>query len=265
MSRIVRVLCVAGLAALAAACGTSGTNPPERPEVYFQVIGVASGTTPFTVDQLSAGAVDHQNVTTLTFMAGTTVILENGDPPYTGVFDFSKDVMPLPSTLTVVGTVMHSPGTGDIVVQKAPVDGKVTITIPEGTPVPTPGVTPSPPVTPMAVKPEVRIEVCAPLADGTPCSITGEVPVPGASVEYTGELGDATVTHVLGFPASSTGMQQIPTTPAVYLLDGAIDVVEGVFNAVNPNQVLTVRLFFNGQLVQAVQGVNETLVLRQDF
>lgn len=225
------------LIAAISGCGTSGSDPVQYPEVHFAVH--PGGQSVFTVDSLIGGGVSHSSVTGQQFTATGTfeIVLENAMPPYLGVFTLvSGDQMTV--SLTVV-----SP-TGQTVVTDVTTPGKPTATVSTGGPVPVPP--------PGPANPEVRFDVCAPLANETACSVAASIGTFG--VLFNGTLGDPFTSHLLN-----------GATPTIYFLEAPQDNVNGVFTRQPQVGVLLVaQLFFNGVLEQT-QANASNVIIKQDL
>jgi hypothetical protein len=233
------------VATVLSACGTSGSNPVLFPEVRFEVIPL--GPTTFQVESLVAGGVDHDSVYGKDFTATApfVFVVENAAPPYAGVFkrtgsgayggDFTVN-------LRVTGQIEQSDSTAT---------GKNTAEV--GTnPPPTPGARSSP---------EVRIDVCAPSANGSSCFTPGDSGIFG--IGFTGNLGDPFTTHLLPGPCPTTADLYCTATPSIFFLEEARDSVNAVFNGPLAPSLLA-QLFVNGDPRLSTSGTTN-LLLREDL
>jgi hypothetical protein len=218
-------------------CGQSGSDPPQYPEVRFEVRPTGQAT--FRVDSLIGGGVSHSSVIGQEFAATAAFdfILENAAPPYQGSFTLTSGDQ-ITVTLTVIST------TGQTQVSDATVPGKTTVNVLTGGPLPS--------ATPGPSSPEVRFDVCAPLPGGSACSTTTD---PGTfGVLFTGSLGDDFMSHVLN-----------GATPAIYFLEAPRNTANGVFmRQPFTGDFLVGALFINGVL-QQTQANSQSIVISQDL
>jgi hypothetical protein len=218
-------------------CGTSGSDPVQYPEVRFEVRPAGQST--FTVDSLIGGGVSHSSVTNQQFTAtgAFDIALENAMPPYEGTFTLVAG-----DQITVSISVI-SP-TGQTLVSKTTSPGHPVVTVSSG------GTVPVPP--PGPANPEVRFDVCAPLANETACSVAASVGTFG--VLFTGTLGDPFTSHLIN-----------GATPTIYFLEAPSDNVAGVFTREPQVGVLLVaQLLFNGVL-QQTQANASNVIIKQDL
>jgi hypothetical protein len=218
-------------------CGTSGSDPVQYPEVHFAVRPAGQST--FRVDSLIGNGVSHFSGSKPEFTAtgAFDIVLENAAPPYEGIFTLvSGDQMTV--TLTVIFPTSQS------VVSKDTSPGHPSVVVSTG------GAVPVPP--PGPANPEVRFDVCAPLANATACSVADSVGTFG--VLFNGTLGDPYTSHLLN-----------GVTPTIYFLEDPRDNVNGVFTRQPPVGVLLVaQLFFDGVLQQTQANANN-VIIKQDL
>jgi hypothetical protein len=218
-------------------CGTSGSDPVQYPEVHFGVHPAGQST--FTVDRLIGGGVSHFSGTKPEFTAtgAFDIVLENAAPPYQGAFTLVSG-----DQLTVTLTVI-SP-TGQTIVSDATSPNKLTAIVSTG------GVVPV--ATPAPANPEVRFDVCAPLANETACSVAGSVGTFG--VLFTGTLGDPSTSHLLN-----------GATPTIYFLENPQDTVNAVFTRQPQVGVLLVAQLFFNDVLQQTQANASNVIIKQDL
>lgn len=237
-------------------CGTSGSNPPDQPELYYQIIPATGGQATFTVQSLFDNNVSFvslnnpPNPMTYTIIAPFTIALENATVPYAGTFTAIE------SDVTVILSEQPVAGNPPISVQGTTSAGNPTVSL--IVPVPTPGMT-SPP-TPGAAFPEIRVDVCAP-SPGTSSCLGNSGSVGTAGIPFNGSIGDSFTSRLLGNPNNPSAP---PVTPTVYFFEGPQDTINVALQTVVSTPPLLVQLFINGQLSQSTSGTGN-LTLRQDL
>lgn len=232
---------VSSLVALAlGGCGQTGSDPPEFPEVLFQVR--PAGQVTFRVDSLIGGGVSYASVIGQEFTATSAFnfALENAGPPFVGSFTLVSGAQ-----ITVTVTVIS--GSGQTVVSATTTQPGTAATVLSGGPAPS--------VTPGPSTPEVRFDVCTPLAGASNCATMQDPPGVGTfGFVFNGSIGDEVLSH-----------QTSGTTPTIYFFQAPQQNVNAVFRPQTfTGAILQAQLFINGQLQQTVRSSQEALI-KQDL
>lgn len=223
-----------------AGCGQTGSDPPEFPEVLFQVRPAGQAT--FRVDSLIGGGASYTSVIGQEFTATSAFnfVLENAGPPFQGSFT-------LVSGNQITVTIIVISGSGQTQVSATASLPGMTATVLSGGPAPS--------VTPGPSTPEVRFDVCAPVPGALNCATMQDPPGVGTfGIVFTGSIGDPIISH-----------QTSGTTPTIYFFQAPQQNVNAVFTR-QPltGEILQGQLFINGQLQQTV-GSTGNVVIKQDL
>lgn len=214
-------------------CGKSGSGPVVYPEVRIEV--QPAGLSTFTVNSLVAAGVNHPSVVGQEFSATAlfTFALENAPPPYEASFTRLSG-----GDITV--TLTFESATGQTVVTDSTGPDKDTAVVIAGG---------APTVTPGAQAREVRFDVCAPSADSSTCSTTGD-DAGVFGVLFNGTAGDTFVSHLLN-----------GATPTIYFIEAARETVDIVVTRnVVTGDPLVVELFIDGELRQTGSNKGQVII-----
>ncbi|MCX8072860.1 MAG: hypothetical protein N3C12_10465 [Candidatus Binatia bacterium] len=221
-------------------CGESGSNPPNLPEIAFEVLPQVAGPIRFEVIEVHAGDRVFRSLAGQEIVASAPfqIFVENGATPF-GLTLRLLDSAPALVRYRLTGTA----GPAAIIVDQPGVAVAV------GAPLPSTAVAP---------RPEARIDICAPAQGQTDCS-----PFDGQStfgVAFSGTVGDTQITRALGRASSD---ETSSTTPAVIFLPDPQDTIAAVIRAVDARR-LRVQLVLDGVLSAASLG-SGTVVVRKDL
>lgn len=234
-SWFVRCTCVLLATAWLAGCGESGSNPPELPEIRFEIMPLLGGTVRFEIVEVRAGGVVFRSLAgqAIQAVAAVNVFVENAAAP------FSIMVRLLESNPVLVRyRLTGSSGPGSAVVDAVGVP--VVVGAPD-----LPGV---------PARPEARVDVCAPASGSTECTVFDGNGTFG--VALSGSLGDTEVTRLLGRPSTE---EPEAATPAIFFFAQPRDTVAAIVRAAD-SRFLRARLWLDGRLVAEDSGTGNAVV-----
>lgn len=239
-TRLWRVLFVGAALACFGGCGESGQNPPNLPEIQFEIVPQLGGPIRFAVDEVHAGdrifrsLAGQEIVATAPFQ----IYVENGSSPF-GLTLRLLDPAPALVRYRLTGTL------GPAAVSVEQVGVPITIGSPA---LPSAG----------PARPEARLDVCAPVVGQTNCS-----PFDGQStfgVAFSGTIGDTQITRALGRASSD---ETSTTTPAVIFFPDPQDTIAAIIRAVDARP-LQLELWLDGRRAGRAIG-SGTVVVRTDL
>lgn len=221
-------------------CGESGSNPPNLPEIQFEILPQFGGTIRFEIVEVHAGDRLFRSLAGQEIVARAPfqIYVENGRSPF-GLTLRLLDNAPALVRYRLTGAV----GPGAVLVEE------VGVPVTVGAPALTSAV---------VARPEARLDVCAPVQGVGDCS-----PFDGQStfgVAFSGTIGDTEITRALGRASSD---ETSTTTPAVIFFPDPQDTVAAIIRAVDARR-LRVRLWVDGRLVASSVG-SGTVVARVDL
>ncbi len=205
-------------------CGESGSNPPELPEIRFEVLPLLGGTIRFEIVDVRAGGRVFRSLAgqPITAAAAVNVLVENAAAP------FSMTVRLLDSNPALVRYRLTGvSGPGSTVIDRVGEEFVVG----------------SPGLAGVPAEPEARVDVCAPTVGATDCSVFDGNGTFG--VALSGSIGDTEVTRLLGRP--STDEPELGT-PAILFFAQPRDTVAAIVRAAD-SRFLRARLYLDGRLV----------------
>lgn len=220
-------------------CGESGSNPPNLPEIQFEVLPQLGGPIRFEILDVRAGGKLFRSLAGREIVATAPfqIFVENAAAPFSMTLRL-LDSAPALVRYRLTGTA----GPAATVVTESGVP--VTVGIPDLAAVP--------------ANPEARVDVCAPAPDLSTCS-----PFDGSGtfgVAFSGTIGDTEITRVLGRASSD---ERSATTPAVIFFPDPQDTIAAVIRAVDARRLL-VQLFLDGRLAETSVS-SGTVVVRKDL
>lgn len=230
---------VTGALVAGSGCGQSGTNPPELPEIRFEILPLLGGPIRFEILEVRAGGLSFQSLAGQPIVATATVNLfvENAAAP------FSLRIRLLdPNPALVRFRLTGRAGPGSVVVdavgQEVDVGGAVEQAV--------------------AARPEARVDVCAPPVGSRDCSVFDGSSTFG--VALSGSIGDTEVTRLVGRPSTD---EPEATTPAIFFFANPRDTVAAIIRAAD-SRFLRAQLWLDGRVVAQDAGTGNA-VLRVDL
>lgn len=221
-------------------CGESGSNPPNLPEIQFEIVPQFGGPIRFEVVQVHAAAKVFRSLAGQEIVATAPfqIFVENGASPF-GLTLRLLDPAPALVRYRLTGAV----GPAAVLVDQ--VGALVTVGAPA-------------PAVETTLRPEARVDVCAPPPDRSDCS-----PFDGQStfgVAFSGTIGDTEITRALGRASSD---ETSSTTPAVIFFPDPQDTIAAVIRAIDARR-LKLQLWLDGRLAESALGTG-TVVIRKDL
>ncbi len=222
------------------ACGESGSNPPNLPEIQFEILPQVGGPIRFEVVEVHAGGWVFRSLAGREIVATAPfqIYVENAASPF-GLTLRLLDSTPALVRYRLTGAV----GPAAVVVEEAGVP--VTVGAPAT-------------AAALPARPEARVDVCAPRESERGCS-----PFDGQStfgVVFSGTIGDTQITRALGRASSD---ETSTTTPAVIFFPDPQDTLAVIVRAVDSRR-LQLQLWLDGRLVGSSLG-SGTVVVRKDL
>lgn len=244
----------AGLALAVAAFGFAGCGDDPDEEFYPQILyrlEARGGGACFRLDYAATGGARHEvepgRIFVLVEGERGTFLVANGPPPYEARFTWDATTGPggcpdISGVIDVSGFEVQ--GTSAEVQTLSAANPAVVVRLRADVPGPVAAEVESKPV---------RFEVCSPPASDAGC---GGGPI---GREFTGNIGDAFVSHIL----SELESNDSATTPAVVFLENARDRVSGIFRGLT-DQLLRGELYIDDELVDAQNSTGD-VVLDKDL
>lgn len=228
-----------GLAAWAlvagAGCGESGSNPPALPEIRFEILPLLGGEIRFEIVEVRAGGLSFRSLAgqPIVATAAVNVFVENAAAPFALRV---RLLDPNPALVRFRLTGSAGPGSTvlDVVGQEVTVGGVVDEVVP--------------------ARPEARVDVCAPPAGSTSCSVFDGSGTFG--VALSGSIGDTEVTRLLGRPSTD---EPEASTPAIFFFANPRDTVAAIVRAAD-SRFLRARLWLDGRLVAEDSGTGNAVL-----
>lgn len=220
-------------------CGEQGANPPNLPEIQFEIVPQSGVPIRFEVIEIRAGGWSFRSLsgTDIVAVAPFQIFVENAGAPFSLTL---RLLDPSPALVRYRLTGTAGPGATLVTEVGAPVTVGPTGLVAT------------------APQREARVDICAPPPGAEDCS-----PFHGTStfgVAFSGTIGDTEITRAVGRASSD---EPSSTTPAVIFFPEPQDTLAAVIRAVDGRR-LRLALWLNGVLVGATVR-SGTVVIREDL